>query len=250
MVKSIPSVKMAFRILRLFSDDNTARGVNELARKLEINPSSCFNLVKTLLHESMLDIDSVTKKYSLGHGIANLAFQAKNGRKITDIAAPFMDTLTGDFEITAGLWRVDIGQRWRLLASSESRAAARISMTIGQRLPLLAGANGRAFLINNKLDNKTIKSAYSTIIWQAPLPLKKYLKHVTQAKQAGFAVDNGYLFKGVTSISVPIVSPDGDTMFCLSATLFSAQFSTKLLHDLGPRLTEAGQIINTEYFGA
>ncbi|PHR62262.1 MAG: IclR family transcriptional regulator [Robiginitomaculum sp.] len=249
MVKPVPSVMNAFLILRHLARTNKPTGVNELARNLALNPSSCFNLVKTLVHEAMVEFDPLTKKYSLGSGFSELAMHAGGGRNITAIAAPLMNTLADTFNITAGLWRVDAGERMRLISSSESQAAARISMTIGQRLPLLAGANGRAFLMADNITETDIKTAYAEIRWQEDLPIKTYMKQVIQSKRQGFAIDNGSLFKGVTSLSVPIVNLDGETSFCLSTTLFTAQFSDELLAKLSPQLIAAGHSISVKYFG-
>lgn len=60
-------------VLRYLAAAQTPVGVSRIARDLELNPSTCFNLLKTLVHEGLAVFDETTKTYSVGLGLLALA---------------------------------------------------------------------------------------------------------------------------------------------------------------------------------
>lgn len=61
------------QILRYLRRQSEPAGVNRIARDLKLNPSTCFNLLRTLVHEQLAVMDPETKTYSLGLGLVELA---------------------------------------------------------------------------------------------------------------------------------------------------------------------------------
>ena len=69
----VNSVAHALAILRRLATSDHPEGVNAIARKVGISPSSCFNILKTLAAEDFARFDVVDKTYTLGAGAIDLA---------------------------------------------------------------------------------------------------------------------------------------------------------------------------------
>ena len=72
----VGSVTSTIAILRLLATVDQPIGVNAIARRLELTPSSCFNILKTLVEEDFVNCDPETKAYSLGGGVIAIARRA------------------------------------------------------------------------------------------------------------------------------------------------------------------------------
>ena len=54
-----------------------------------------------------------------------------------------------------------------------------------------------------------IGALFSQVEWYQKPSLPDFLSRVKEARKAGFAVDRGTMFQGITQVSVPVLSPSG-----------------------------------------
>src|SRR5262249_37696805 len=83
----------AIRLLRVFSRAEPELGVNELARRLSIDPATAYRLLKTLHAERLVEQDKTTKKYRLGLGLLELASGLLQQHGVVELARPFLERL-------------------------------------------------------------------------------------------------------------------------------------------------------------
>src|SRR3546814_7451575 len=60
----VRSITSAFEILHYLAA-NPSQGVTSIARAVEMSPSSCFNILRTLAHEGLISFNPQTKKYAV-----------------------------------------------------------------------------------------------------------------------------------------------------------------------------------------
>ena len=63
--KLVGALSSGLKILRYLASSSTPIGVTRIAKDLELNASTCFNLLKTLVHERLVTFDESTKTYSM-----------------------------------------------------------------------------------------------------------------------------------------------------------------------------------------
>jgi DNA-binding IclR family transcriptional regulator len=222
----VGSVVQAVAILRHLGTVPAGLGVTAIGRDLSISPSSCFNLMKTLVHEGLADFDPGTKRYTLGLGVAELARLSAARSDIVHRAAPVMQSLADRFAVACGLWRVTATGRTVLVALVESDAATRIHMAVGQRQPSHAGSVGRAVLTRSGTTPDAITQGLPLVRWQNPPTPTRYLQEIEAARERGWALDRDQLLRGVTSVAAAVVDRDGAPRFAVSCTMFSGQHDT------------------------
>ncbi len=180
------------QILRFINQCGEPPGVSQIAHTLGINPSTCFNILKTLVHERLLVFDPVSKRYSLGLGIVELAHGVLNAGYMPYIH-PYLERISTTFGVTALLWQ-DAGQnRFVLVDKSESNRAIRVQITIGQRFPALIGAFGRCVAAQRGLARDELRKMFAGLRWQNPPSFEDYLKQVEEARQNGYSIDQRQL---------------------------------------------------------
>ena len=123
-------------MLRYLGETGAGVGVSRVARDLELNPSTCFNLLRTLVHEGMVDFDPHAKTYTLGLGVVELAKGALEQTSYARFMRPHLEAIAARHGVTATLWQRTGKDRVVLVDRCEADSAMRVHMQIGQRLPL------------------------------------------------------------------------------------------------------------------
>jgi DNA-binding IclR family transcriptional regulator len=220
----VGSVATTIAILRLLASARQPLGVNAIARKLGLRPSTCFNILKTLVSEDFVDFNVDTKAYSLGSGMISIARRALDPEAAFELIRSRAEEFSDELSLTVGLWRVVKRSRIVLVGYEAGAPNMRIHLTIGQRLPLLMGATGRCIAAISRLGEAEIEQEFSKLRWQEPPSLDEYRQQVEHARQHGWGHDEGQFVRGVTTIATPIFDVSGAISYCLTATMFNGQY--------------------------
>lgn len=245
MVKPVAN---AVRILRHLSQTGTPERAADIARHLSINPSTCFNILRTLVAEDVVDLNPLSKTYSVGLGLAKLVEQLLTQGQRIELAKPYLRELAAEFHVTVMLWRRMGSDRIVLVSSEANPGNLRIEMPVGQRLPVLMGASGRVFAGQLGLDEKALRTEFEKIRWSRALSFDTYWREVAKAGRRGWAVDDGYFDRGVVSIAAPVRDASGAIAFTISAVLIRGQRDESAIDAIGEALREVGARLATVLF--
>jgi DNA-binding IclR family transcriptional regulator len=245
---SVKPVVNAVRILRHLSQSGTPERAVDVARTLGINPSTCFNILRTLVAEDVLDFDALSKTYTAGLGMARLAQQMVTQGHRLELARAPMQATAARFKVTVTLWRRLGDDRIVLMATECSPTDLRIEMVHGQRLPVLMGASGRLFAGHMGLSEDAVREVFSGIRWARPLTFDTYWREVNRAKRRGFAVDDGYFASGIVAIAAPVLNGAGDIAYTVSAVTFRNHHDEAGLEAIGLGLKELAADLESVLF--
>jgi DNA-binding IclR family transcriptional regulator len=230
------SVVYAIALLRLLSTRGQPMGVNAIARELSLPPSSCFKILKSLLIEGFVEFDTQTKSYSLGSGAIAVARRALDSNRAFSAVRPLLEELAHDYSIAVGLWRLVRNSRMMLIGFVEGRSPMHIHMSIGQRVPRLVGAMGRAVAAHLDLSEDELRREFEILKWQKPLPFADYSAQVEYAKRAGYGIDEGNFAAGVSTAAVAVKDDNGMIRYGISGIMFSGQHTFETLTLIAQRL--------------
>jgi DNA-binding IclR family transcriptional regulator len=245
--RQVKSVVGAAAVLRHLAQPGGAVGVNAIARATGLGPSSCFNILKTLAAEQLVSFDPSEKSYALGPLLIRLARRALASPTTISAMRPLLDRFARR-GLATGIWEVNGEERLILSAFRESDAATRIHMSVGQRLPLLAGAMGRCIAAAGDLPVKALRSRFNEVRWERRPDFALYLEQVEAAGARGWAVDEGAFIRGIVTVAAPV--RDGEEIrFCISNSMFAGQASSEELDELGAATARAARDASTLLFG-
>lgn len=230
----VRSVSQAFAILRLLAESRPLT-LSDVGRSVGLSPSSCLNLLKTLVDEGAAERDARTKLYRLSPAwAASDALRDGGAQLLADRALPLMVAFAEASDAAVGLWTVASRERLRLVAHAESNAGMRLRLADAQRQPLGGGAVGRALAAAEQVDVAELVRRHAAVRWQADLPFADYADQVRRAGQAGYAVDEGFAHRGISTVAVAI--PEIRPGFGLSASVFTESRSREAVAALGDAL--------------
>ena len=203
---SAPSVKKAFKILSAISDASNGLGISDLSKQLRIGKSTVHGITSALEELGVLVRDPLHKKYSVGYTLLELGRRAHARIKLRDIARIPIERLMEKVGETVFLGIMN-GDHITILDVVESHHDMKITSPPGTRLPLLAGATGKAFLAH--FEEKKVKEIIQRMglvkfTSKSIVDPKKFFKEVEEAKKKGYAIDDEEYIPGVRAIAAPI----------------------------------------------
>ncbi len=245
---TVKPVVNAIKILRYLTHTGAPERAADIARHLSINPSTCFNILRTLVAEDVVDFNALSKTYSAGLGLARLVEQFVTQGQRLQMALPPMRDLAAEFGVTVTLWRRMGIDRIVLVASESSPTDLHIDMPAGQRLPLLMGASGRLFVSRLGLSTEDMRAEFDKLRWSRPLSFETYSREVNRARRRGWATDDGYFATGVLAVAAPVTDPSDNIAFTVSAVMIRGQRDDAQIETLGEALRDLGHRLKTVLF--
>jgi DNA-binding IclR family transcriptional regulator len=234
----VKPVVNAVRIMRYLIEAGSPARAITIARSLSINASTCFNILRTLALEEVVEFDPLSKTYTPGLGLTRLVENFLTEGQRVAAAVPHMADLAAEFSVTMALWKRVASDRIVLVKNVSSPTDLRIEMAEGQRLPMMMGATGRLFAPRLDLSEKKLRAMFKTLRWRRPLSFEEYWDQVELSERNGWAVDDGYFSNGVKSLAVPIDDRNGNLVFTLVAIMFRDQLDPVRLEELGGKMKE------------
>lgn len=202
-----PSVKKAFQILEYISKNERGVRVSELSRELKVSKSTVHGITSALEELGVIERALETKQYVLGHTLIELGRTAFSRLYFREAARPALQALRDSVQETVFLG-VRNGNHVTIIDVVEGRHELRITAPIGTRLPLLAGAVGKALL--SKLTEhqvlKLIKElGLSRATGKSITDQQQYLQELRTTREKGVATDYEEYISGVRAVAAPLV---------------------------------------------
>lgn len=233
--EKLGNVGAAVAVLRFLASRGNPLGVNTIARDLSLAPSSCYKILKQLQSAAFVDFNELTKCYSLGVGVIELARRALDPMRAFSIVHARLEDIADRRAVAIGFWRRTSGSRIVLAGFVEGSSPLRIHMSVGQRLPMLMGAVGRAIAARLDLTDGDLHREFGRLRWQAPPRFDHYVAQVREARERGFAIDRDNFATGVTSVAVAVNS------YGISGIMLSGQCDERLVEAVGTELVEVAR---------
>ena len=247
-VPKVNSVVYALKTLKLMASSNRPLGVTEIAREIEINLSSCFNILKTLVAEGFLIFDSKSKKYSLGSGALELSEKTGDATRRFQDVHPTLMRLANKHTMTLGFWEVR-EPRLFLAGLVESAAAVRIQMSTGQRLPLGSGALGRVIAVSKGIRGEALVKHIESAKWYKAPNIRAYTRELAQVANQHWASDIGQFLAGIITVACVIESAPHEPRYCIALSSFMGQLEEDSISTVGDDLHKAALAIQESWYG-
>jgi len=236
--KNVGAVIQAAAILRVVANARSPLGVNAIARAAAVNPSTTLNILRTLVKERLVSLESSTKTYRLDLGIVELA-RSMLSKTPAELLKPRLQRLANRFEATVSVWHPTGASRLLLLERLKPEIGVHIEFEAAMRIPLYAGAVGRAVAAARAVPIEELRQAFARIRWNSPISFEQYCLEVEAARAQGYAFDFGALIRSVVSTAATVQDPHGEPTLVMSVHTFNGQLSEDTLHVLGRELRSA-----------
>jgi DNA-binding IclR family transcriptional regulator len=248
-VRLVPAVVQATKILRTISKAQQGLSVTVVSRETGISQSTCFNLLRTLAQEGILNFDAESKTYTLGLGLLEIAGGVQNLTR-PEIIRPELLRVAGAHDALVTLWEIIDNERMVLLDRVAASRAVRIEVRLGQRLPALSGAVGRCVAAHLGLSAKQLRKQFDAMIWENAPSFESFVADMQQSKTDGFAIDCGNWLKGINAVGAVVLDSRGAPRMGIGALTLFGQLDVNALRRLGQDMHDLRSLIERTIFSA
>lgn len=237
--KLVGAVVQAVRILQALDASSRALGVSALAREAKVNPSTAFNILRTLVVEELVTFDEPSKTYSLGNGLLRLS-RKLIGQNLLNEIRPELGSVASETACLVGFWQV-AGDRMILVERALADRPMRLDMAVRNSLPVMLGAVGRAYAASRSLKDSELKAAFKQLRWDGEIDASRYIDEVRAAEKVRYGVDRGTLYGGVVSIGAVITNSDGAPIYGVTASDMESKFDEGRIDRVGRSIASLAQ---------
>jgi IclR family acetate operon transcriptional repressor len=222
-------------------------GVREIARQLELHPSTVGRILTTLTSLGILNQDKETHRYRMGSKVLKWSSVYMSNIDLRIEARPYLEELhrvtqeTVHLDIPDGVSRICIDR-------IESPHRLRWVANIGERMPYYASASGKVMLAFLPLQQQKaiIKStAMERLTPNTTTDPKVLFQELDVIKNRGFAVSEGERVEGVSCVAAPIFEPAGKVIGGITISGPLTRFSEQKIKEYAKLLIRSTRELST-----
>ncbi len=230
MAQTIQSLDRGLKILHLLSKSNKPLSLNEITAHFDIDRSSIFRLLGTLVQNNFVYQDSETKKYMLGFKIMELSGAFGEQTKIETFLRPVLKSVSERTHQNTHLAILD-GLEVVFIAVEQPRQNLSMHISVGTREPAWATALGKillAFKPNDEFKRLMRSVSFKKFTPNTITSQSEYQNHLQEIVRHKYAVDNEEYRKGILCIAVPVFNHRGAVEYSIGISGAREQISPKI----------------------
>lgn len=243
---NVPAVVRATSILRFLADSDEALGVQAIARAMNLIPSTCLHLLRTLVAQNLVAFDGETKRYRLDAGVLTLARSWMRQNPFGKTAQPTLVQLSRTHAVSVLAVQIHGLDHMVVVNISPSAQILNPHAEIGSRFPALVSATGRCVAAFGGHSWDELARRFPDIPWQHPPSLAAWRREVEAARTNGYAIDAGNFLVGLTILSAPVFDLSGNLRHAIATVGISEQLPRAKLDLLAQDLREAAQRLSLQ----
>ncbi len=249
--KRVPAVDKCFAILDFMAQAGKPVGVNDVSRRLDLNKSTVFNLLHTLADLNVLE-RGADGQFQMGTRLYVLGNAAARGSGLIQTVRPYLIEFSKRTNLSSFLG-IRSGLKAIIVDKVDSAFDIKISSEIGMRLPLAAGAGGKALmslLPEAEIDRVLAQDGLRRFTPKTPTEKKHLKAEILRVRAEGVAVDREEYIKGIVALAVPLDTGRGDFQAAVWAVGLTRQVPEEKVPEFSRLLREVAADINSRMTAA
>lgn len=242
----VKSVSRALWIIEIVSSKKDGLGVTEIARQMDINKSSVYRILSTLVQHGYIEQDEETERYKLGYKFLEMSSKLLESIDLRAEAKPYLRELEKATNEVVHLVVYDQGEVI-YIEKLEGTETLRMHSKVGKRAPMHCTAVGKAILaylplpvVLDILDRKGMPQHTDQTITDKEV----FLNELAAVRQKGYALDLEENEYGIRCIAVPIFDHSGNVIAAVSVSGPTIRMTDERLEQLQAHMRHIGQQIS------
>lgn len=243
----VESLARGLSVLSSFSRERLALSLTDISQTLNLNKTTTFRLLSTLVTLGYLERDEQTKLYRPALEVLRLGFVVLNGLEVRQKAAPFLRQLVDEVEETVNLAVLD-NYEVVYIDRVGSKHMLNVYRPIGSRLPAYCTSTGKALLAF--LPPAELVAALAATNWvrhtETTLMTPETLdENLALVRRRGFSDSNAEMMPELRAVAAPIYQHDGQVVATVNISVPTHRVTyERLIGELGPKVVVAAREIS------
>jgi DNA-binding IclR family transcriptional regulator len=226
------------RVLEAFSITEPVLGVTEIARKVDLHKSSISRILATLEKAGYVERDDTTGRFRLGLGLIALTGPLLANLDVRRVAQPELDELTRRTGETSALmvWN---GHESVVVEQVPSPKQVKHTAAVGTRFDTFQSSSVQVFL--SEMPRPEVQRLFERRLLVGPdeNAVDAYLDELRDARERGFAVNDGRTSIEEVGISAPVYDHRGVLVAAVMLSAPRFRVPHAMLEPLGGAVAEA-----------
>ncbi len=242
----VKSVSRALDIIQIVSLKKEGLGVTEISKQIDINKSSVYRILSTLVKYGYMEQDENTGRYKLGYKFLEISSKKLESIDLRVEAKPFLRELEKETNEVIHLVVYDQGEVV-YIEKLEGTETLRMHSKVGKRAPMHCTSVGKAILaylpsseVLEILDRKGLPEHTNKTITDR----NAFLEELVKVKQRGYALDLEENEYGIRCIAAPIFDHLGKVIAAVSISGPTIRMTNERLAQLQVRILQIGKQIS------
>ena len=242
----VKSVSRAFEIIDIISGHKDGLGVTEIAKQIDINKSSVYRILSTMVKYGYVEQNKDTGRYKLGYKFLEISAKLLESIDLRAEARPFLQELEEFTNEVIHLVVYDQGEVV-YLETLEGNETLRMHSKVGKRAPMHCTAVGKSILahlpeqeVMEIIERKGLSAHTEYTITDK----NAFLRELASVREKGYALDRQENEYGIICIGVPIFDHTGRAVSAVSISGPSMRMTDERIEKLKDKILEVGQKIS------
>ncbi len=247
MSQSVRAVDRALDILLCFTREEPTRSLTQIAETIQMSKTTVHRLLATLESKRFITRDKVTGFYRLGFRFIEMASLVLQDVDLHRWARPYLKNLSEECGETVDLSILD-GSHVMYLDVIESPQRVKIAAAIGQRLPALYTASGKALLAFMPEDQvrSIIERNMAENTNRQNISLSDIQRDLQLTVERGYAIAKQEYEEDINAVAAPIFDVNNQPIASIAIVGPSFRFTEDRLPALGESIRKMTQVIAEE----
>lgn len=215
----VQSLSRGLAIIRSFDAENPRLSLSDVARRTDMSPAAARRFLRTL--ETLGYVRAQERTFELTPRVLELGFSYLSSLSLPEIMQPHLERLSREVDESVSAAVLSDGDIV-YVARVVTRRIMTVGITIGTRFPAFATSMGRVLL--SGLDAQECES----VLLAHPRPqltpatvtdVTKLLAEIATVREAGFALVDGELERGLRSVAVAVHDARGATVAAINVSM-------------------------------
>ncbi|MCU6711602.1 IclR family transcriptional regulator [Paenibacillus sp. J5C_2022] len=224
MTQQAPKVKSADRvldILELFTGEQESYNLTEIAKSLNMPPSSTYLILQNMLNRGYLETDRSKKQFRIGYKLFAIRSGYMRNTSLTGEYYQIAQKILDEINETVSL-SIRTGNQLYYIGEKVSTHSLRFNHSLGTSLPLHATAAGKVLLAD--LSEEELRDIYpdeqlEKVTDKTISTFSDLLKELEKVRKQEFGYNMGETVDGVHCIAGAIRDSDGKAVASLSISI-------------------------------
>lgn len=246
--KRVPAIEKCFSILSLLAEEKRSLSYSEIARNLDLNKSTVFNILHTLNELDLLEKD-YNGQFRLGPSLFILGNAAAGGSELIQAVHPHLEAINNRFKLSAFLG-VLAGHEVIIVDKADQANPIKISSEIGMKITVDAGVAGKALLAQlppDKIDAILSRITLKQYTKNTIVDKTAYKQEIMKIKESGIAYDQDEYIEGLAAVAVSFNTYRKELQTVIWAVGLKQEFKAEIMKEISLFLLDIKEQLNQRF---